>query len=839
MLIHPCRTGSPRFLRLFPQTLALALVFASWAMANGKHAEPSLVLHGQPAAIIVAGNGNLDAFAAAELQRYLKAFSGATLEIQTPEQTRNSDARLAWILVGTPHSNDLIRQASAARLIDIANLKSEGFVLHRFTQKNRTSLAVAGADEAGVLYGVYDLLERYGAVFLLTGDILPEQKPDWELKDINARVEPAFRRRGLFVSFIYPNRSIMSLNQERQFINQMAKLKMNYLQIFWFPYEPWLKYSYAGETKWMGDVARKETGYVLWARDFGSFNTAEMEVGREHFMKAGVYPHLAPPEFQHIATNEQAFEISQNYMRSVIDYAGSRKIKVWLAIDATSVVPNLARYTTRTLSQPFHPIFGTFTCPNNPVSLELNDARFKSLVATYPNAEGFFFYLPEAYPVCNTSEADRMFYLNLRAKYPGEREARVRFTGDIPQDDDTVVDSNSGSLYFLQKLIDTRDRIVPQVKVGIGGLGRLYLARFIQRQFPVSLPFSDMESQAIWTPSGIPMEMFGDMPGRETTLSNRIDDDSDMLGMQFNVGLYYKDHVLDGGLKYGLAGFDSQMNRDRGTETNTKFMAEGEWNPQLTPDAFYDDYSKRIFGEKSAARMKQAFDALEANEEFMRWTGGTNFPCCGPPEELNIAYEYSKQPDPFMGPHFSNWTAFLSRARDRVEMYQGSVKRLQEALSSLRSAQPDVTPRGKAYLDFLINRTDAYILHLETLIAWNQAYLDLDSAFLSKRGQVPDSRFVGRLDAVVREFDDTTIKAKDMADRWSEIIDSASDLGVLYRINIFMLTGTKLSAQLIHNVDNYYHGRDYVQAVDFGKIFVSWPVLSSVPWQSSEFTSAQ
>jgi hypothetical protein len=55
-----------------------------------------------------------------------------------------------------------------------------------------------------------------------------------------------------------------------------------------------------------------------------------------------------------------------------------------------------------------------------------------------------------------------------------------------------------------------------------------------------------------------------------------------MLGMQFNVNLYYKDQVFEGGLKYGLAGFASQINRARGTETNTKYMADGEWNPQPT-----------------------------------------------------------------------------------------------------------------------------------------------------------------------------------------------------------------------------------------------------------------
>ena len=53
------------------------------------------------------------------------------------------------------------------------------------------------------------------------------------------------------------------------------------------------------------------------------------------------------------------------------------------------------------------------------MSLELNENRLKSLVQTYPEAEGYFLALSEAYPVCNQTEQDRQFYLNLRSQYPG------------------------------------------------------------------------------------------------------------------------------------------------------------------------------------------------------------------------------------------------------------------------------------------------------------------------------------------------------------------------------------------------------------------------------------
>jgi hypothetical protein len=798
-----------------------------------------LVSQGQPRAAIVAGKGEFYNFVAGELQRYFEDFSSVKLEVLTPEEARKRPKDWAWILVGGPQANELVREATARKLVNFEALKTDGFILNTIRLEGRRVLVIGGNDEASTLYSAYDLLERYGAVFLLTGDILPERKSDLELRDFSVRSDPAFRRRGLFVSFIYPNRSIMSMDDERKFLNQMAKMKMNYLQIFWFPYEPWLKYKYRGEAKWMGDVARKETGYVLWARDFGSYMTSDMKVGVEHFKGVGVYPRLAPPEFQHVENNEQAFEAAQKYLRDMIVYAASRKIKVWLAIDATSVVPNLARYTTRTLSLPFHPVFGTFICPDNPISLELNESRLKSLVQTYPQAEGIFLFLPEAYPVCNQNDKDRQFYLNMRSEYPGEAEARATFTGDIAQDNDTVIDSNSGSVYFIQKFMEARDQIAPKVKLGIGGLGRLYLWPYLHKMFPTSVPFTDMESRAIWTPAGVPMEMFVGMGERENTLENRIDDDSDMLGMQFNVNLYYKDQVLEGGLKYRLAGFASQMNRARGTETNTKYMAEGEWNPHLTPQEFYHNYANRIFGERALPRILQAFDTLEKNEEYLGWTGRGNFSCCGPPEELSVAYQYSKQPNPFDGPRSSGWRPFISRLHDQIAAYTASIKMLEKALDGLQSARPEADPRSQAYLAFLINRTEAYIGHLQTLITWDQAYIDLDRAFLAYGSGADRREFLTLLDKSLNGFENARSKARAVAEKWSEIVDHPSDLGVLYRINVFMIEGTELTAKLIENIDNFHHGRDYVQLVDFGKIFVTWPAISTAPWQASEYDAPQ
>jgi hypothetical protein len=434
-------------------------------------------------------------------------------------------------------------------------------------------------------------------------------------------------------------------------------------------------------------------------------------------------------------------------------------------------------------------------------------------------------WLPEGYPVCNHNAADRKFYLDLRPQYLGEADSHTLFTNDIARDDDQIVDSNSGSVYFIQKLFAARDRIAPDRKLGVAAYGRLYLWPFLDKMFPKSVPFDEMESAGVWTPTGVPMELFGGMRGRQNTIINRIDDDSNMLGMQFNVGLYDRDQVLISSDKYGVTGFASQAYRDPETDWNIKYMSEGGYNAHLTPQQFYQDYAARVFGQGAAPRMMKAFATLEKNEQFMNWNGRGNFGCCGPPRELQIAYEYWKQPDLYSGPAMADWRAFISWAHDQTMYYRQSIKLLGSALEEMQAAQSDVSPQSKERLAYLINRTQAYILHLQTLIAWQQAYIDLDATFANKpRGM--SKEFVSSLDANLAAFKAAHEKAVDTANKWNERIDyPASDLGVLYRINTYMVTGTALAQDVVQNLDNYYHGRDYLKPVDFDKVFTLEPVL--------------
>ena len=69
-------------------------------------------------------------------------------------------------------------------------LKPDGFLLRTIDLEGRSAVVAGGNDQPGTMYAAYELLERLGIVFQLTGDIIPEQKTDLPLPALDVRREP-------------------------------------------------------------------------------------------------------------------------------------------------------------------------------------------------------------------------------------------------------------------------------------------------------------------------------------------------------------------------------------------------------------------------------------------------------------------------------------------------------------------------------------------------------------------------------------------------------------------------------------------------------------------------
>jgi len=769
------------------------------------------------AAIVLDRSANASyQYAASQLQEYLRKLSGVEIRIIPDSQISAQPRPETLIFVGGQEINPAIGPIAKKLALNLDTLKAGGFVIKTGRVKDHPAVVIGGQDGFSTMYGVYDLVERLGVTFLLTGDVVPKPRASLSIPGLDVRKEPAFPRRGfLLQDGGYENLTMFSYEDYAKLIDQMAKMKCNYIQFWWFTFEPWLKYSYKGEAKYIGDVSSKESGYLTWAHGgFGSRTTGDVTIGKHWFEQFNKGSRIAPPEMQDVQTPDQAYAVAENLLRRIIQHAHERGIKVWLAIEMGALPPNLARYCERVWELPFNSIFGTFVQPLDPVNRAIQTNRLRALFTIYPNADGYFLVFAEMYPDINTPKY-RSFYERERPKFFQLRELRWPWVVDIAQSSDVVVDSNAGFLDLFKYLLHQRDEIDPKAKIGLMGIGRGYALPVLDKMLPRDIPFTDMESSGVWTPAGLPMQDFGGMGTRERTIEPRVDDDFDMLGMQFNVTQYSeKDKIFSDGFKVGLSGFAGQVNRVRGTETNSLYLAEAGWNPNLTPQEFYKDYSQRLFGAAAAPQMHKAFMTLEKNQLYQAYYnyGFSTMPCCGVLPEVRMAYMYSRQLDPYDGPTVAGWKKFIIDSPGMILRYQGSMSLLSEALGQMQAALLKTAPRGRYELRYMINRTQSYRGFMQSLVTIRKAYLLFDRAFQEK-SKLSHQEFVGELEKGLSGFKAAKAQAEAATREYAEIMDSPSDLGVLYHMNARGILGMSMVCETMQNVVNFQEGKPYLKHV--------------------------
>ncbi len=256
-----------------------------------------------------------------------------------------------------------------------------------------------------------------------------------------------------------------------------------------------------------------------------------------------------------------------------------------------------------------------------------------------------------------------------------------------------IADSDIGYFDLFKYLMAKRDEFAPKAKLGLMTVGRGYVLPLFDKMLPKDVPLMTFDSGGrcgYGTPQGMPMSYFGGMGERQRIMTPYLDDDCDTLGLQFNIGVYtQKDRIFMDGPKYGLTGVAPWMVEPRGTEANSSFLAEADWDPQLTLEDFYKSYSSRLFGAKAAPDMYQAFMTLEDNQAYLLREGPgygkeprpITMPCCGPLPELSVVYKYSLQENPFDGPKDPGWTEFITASPQEIAIFEGVIPLLDKALS--------------------------------------------------------------------------------------------------------------------------------------------------------------
>ncbi len=162
-----------------------------------------------------------EAFAALELQRYLRRLTGRADDFRiVDDDGEPPEGHL--LLVGGPGSNALTRKwldhldVGASKLMFLG---PQSYRIRTARIAGRRVLAIAGARRVGTLYGVYGFLHRLGCRWFAPGK-LHEHVPHIDrIPDINAAEAPSFLTRGFHA---WEDRA------PREFLLWMARNRLNY-----------------------------------------------------------------------------------------------------------------------------------------------------------------------------------------------------------------------------------------------------------------------------------------------------------------------------------------------------------------------------------------------------------------------------------------------------------------------------------------------------------------------------------------------------------------------------------------------------------------------------------
>lgn len=739
---------------------------------------------------------------------------------------------VSHIVVGTVGDSSYVDAAVKDGLIRLDHLSGDDFVVKSIRLENRDVIVVTSRTIQGATYGVFELFEQAGCRYLISRDVIPrgaasaDSSGTFRIEDYEGRTDCAWR--GIWFQYCFATNSIMSLSDYEAMFDQMAKMRLNRIVFYHFENEPFIDYSYQGERKLVGDISHSTSGYISYGRHFsGSYLAKDLPVGAEVFDRE----HVAPLELQHVASSEAALETAGELMRRIMDVAAVRGVGCWTSFLPSFLPMNLAKYARRMPRPHIH--WSSLVSFTDPVIDEINRIRIRAILESYPNVEGIFLAIPEGYYEDPYPES-RAILERERPKYARPLELHKKYWGDYWNNDEKLLEDHIvrdiGFVELLKRTIAIAREIKPDIKLGVLTVCKAYLLTHLHKVLPKDICFADIESRSLWTVRGAPLFLFKEMKGRECLIIPRAVDDGSLAGMQFNLELYDKDAYIRSARENGTSGLIIQTTHIRGNEHNMGYLANGMWNSDLTPDGFYADYVKTIFGEEAARTVLAAFDSLEECEVSLGGRGLSNMPWNKVPAQIEVLRRFKSFATPFHSAPYD--CSFVRTCVARSEKYVKAIEYLEQADALYQEAEPHCSEEGKRELNYIKTRNRGYCHHLRALVLLSDLYGCLLAAFdllnprerASKEEAIP--LFKEALAKVITTGHAAEKHARKSAENFTHCSEHPTDLGVLWMVGSSMVIGTELLRQYLENIAAYYDGREYWAPIRWENLFDTCPYPS-------------
>lgn len=204
-----------------------------------------------------------------------------------------------------------IRRKDVKVCLDINTSNSYGIEIHTSVQY----INIAGKDKNSLLCGIYHFFELCGMHFGFSGEWVLQEELLNNIPVINLAFDPSVKNRGIrmHLNFVQ-DQSFFTEAEFKAFIENICKMKMNYLLFHMYNGQEWFPFEYGGikhlELE-LGNLGRKEL--------------SEHMIGREKIKTKKVW---FPKEFEDIKKSEDLLPCVYERYGAMMDYAKMRGMKL-------------------------------------------------------------------------------------------------------------------------------------------------------------------------------------------------------------------------------------------------------------------------------------------------------------------------------------------------------------------------------------------------------------------------------------------------------------------------------------------------------------------------------
>lgn len=698
---------------------------------------------------------------------------------------------------------------------EIPERGKEDFLVRRVDANGKSLMLVLGGDDLSVLYGAYALLEEMGWSFQISKDVLPRKTEVMPWPEVNRRLRARATRRGVLLATVFPDLAVFGLKDYTTLLDQMAKLRLNWFVWWHINNCPWLDFKWKGERPILGDNGHPDAGFCLWRGGARSFRTDDLPVGRHHFPTT----RMVPIELAECVTEEEFLEKGRWFLSRIFDLAVERGVEPSFCFDPRTSTTNHGRLLGGRPEGSFGGYVGTNLPVTHPDLAEFNRTRIRAIMTAYPQVRCLSFNISEHAVVTDSTEELALFKRMQEEAGPAWEEALKAHRLSWRESAFPVeghFQSGLGWIHVMRDIAAFCEKEYPHVTLMGLGINRADVLHLTDVLLPKNVQFSDMHGScafaAHYTGARLPLEIFGDVPKRRTTLiCPRLDDDQHMTELNFHVRQYINDGFFDGCARIGMTGMMIQTFRPRGQEHNMRFLSETLWESGLTEDGFYRRYCGRLFGEASE-KMRAAYKTLEdENERFLVLLDQDQDQRYAEPLWAQGIKAFVQQPHlvngPFAPANRKGWAAFTEKAREFQTRAVG-LDNYDRAALLLREALPLAPEGSKDEVRYLSNRVEVFRKWSACLVDCLPFAERYEEAF-RRKADGDRKGFLESLASCRAQADALVTRQKALTEQFSEIMDSPNDLGLLFSLNRLGMAIFGELACAVRQVDDFHNGRAF------------------------------